>query len=286
MAKQALPLAVKKRHANLATMTATDAPVLQTVENGVVTLTLNRPQVRNALDLAMLEALEAALLDLHKNPQCRVVVIRGAGDTFMAGGDIKHFAGVLQSGQLPSQLFSLMLSRVNLIVQLMRTLPQPVMAVVQGACAGFGVSLALACDLVLASDNAKFTLAYDRLGLTPDGGSSWQLVHTLGLKRATELVLLGDIIDASTAQNWGMVNRVMPEAELNDTAAQIAARLMTGAAATQARAKNLLNFASELSLAAQLDAEAEHFAHLANSPNFAEGVAAFMAKRTPNFKEN
>lgn len=264
-------------------MTMQDSPLLVSQADGVTTLTLNRPEVRNALNPAMLEELEAAILHLYNDTQTRVVVLRGAGEGFMAGGDIRHFEGVVKSGT-PAPSFAIMLSRINQIVQMLRDLRQPVVAVVHGACAGFGVSLALAADLVLAADTAKFTLAYDRLGLTPDGGASAQLVYTLGPKRAAELVLLGDTIAANTAERWGMVNRVVPEAELDALVQKTVARLKAGAPQAQARAKNLLNYASELSLAAQLEAEAESFAHLTNSADFAEGVAAFLDKRAPGFK--
>lgn len=264
-------------------MTTSDAPLLQTAYNGVVTLTLNRPSVRNALNPAMLEELEASLLRISQNPSVRIVVLRGAGDGFMAGGDIKHFEAVVQEGN-PAPVFSQMLSRINLIVQLMRNMPQPIVAGIQGACAGFGISLALASDIVIAADTAKFTLAYDRLGLTPDGGASWQLVHTLGLKRASELVLLGNTIAANTAERWGMVNRVVPETELEAAIEQIITQLRAGAPQAQARAKNLLNFAADRALAPHLEAEAESFAHLTNTADFAEGVRAFLLKRPANFK--
>lgn len=268
-------------------MTAPDAPLLETAADGIVTLTLNRPAVRNALNLPMLEELEAALLRLRLDDSgtTRVVILRGAGEGFMAGGDIKHFEGVLREGN-PAHTFSRMLDRINFIVQLMRDLPQPMIAAVHGACAGFGVSLALSCDLVIAADTAKFTMAYDRLGLSPDGGASWHLVHTLGLKRAAELALLGDTIAANTAERWGMINRVVPEAELENAVSQTAQRLKVGAPQAQARVKHLLNFAGELRLSAQLDSEAENFAHLTTTSDFAEGVAAFLAKRPPGFKGN
>lgn len=266
-------------------MTATNAPLLHTTADGVATLTLNRPEVRNALNLAMLEELEAAVIRLYHENTVRVVVLAGAGDAFMAGGDIKQFQSSLNIPPV-SHGFSAMLSRINFIVQLLRELRQPVIAAVHGACAGFGVSLALACDLVIASDTSKFTLAYDRLGLTPDGGVTWQLAHTLGLKRAAGLVLLGETIDAATAERWGMVNRIVPEAELAGVVQQAALRLKANAPQAQAQAKRLMNFAAERMLSAQLEEEAESFAHLTNSDNFAEGVAAFLGKRAPNFKDN
>ncbi len=266
-------------------MNAPNTPLLETTVNGVVTLTLNRPEVRNALNIEMLEALEDALIRLYRATDVRLVVLKGAGDAFMAGGDIKQFERNLQE-QPVSHGFALMLARVNLIVQMMRDLRQPIIAAVHGACAGFGVSLALAADLIIAADSGKFTLAYDRLGLTPDGGASWHLAHTLGLKRASALVLLGDVIDAATAERWGLINAVVPEAELEATVEKAVMRLKAGSAAAQANGKRLLNYAGERMLSAQLEEEAESFAQLSNSDNFAEGVAAFLAKRAPNFKEN
>lgn len=263
-------------------MTAPASSLVVSQADGVTTLTLNRPELRNALDPALLEELEAAVIRLYTDEQTRVVVLRGAGEGFMAGGDIRHFDTVVKAGS-PAPEFAVMLSRINHIVQILREIRQPVVAAVHGACAGFGISLALAADLIIAADTAKFTLAYDRLGLSPDGGASWHLVRTLGLKRAAELVLLGDTIAANTAERWGLVNRVVPEVELDATVQKIVARLKAGAPEAQANARRLLNFAGDLALGTQLEAEAESFVHLTVGADFAEGIAAFLGKRPPGF---
>ncbi len=265
-------------------MTTPAAPLLVSTANGVATLTLNRPEVRNALNLDMLEALESAVTRLYHAANVRLIIMQGAGDAFMAGGDIKQFEGQLRSGT-PSHHFAGMIARVNNIVQLLRELRQPVIAAVHGACAGFGVSLALAADITIAADTAKFTMAYDRLGLTPDGGVTWQLMQSIGAKRAADFVLTGMPIDAATAERWGMISRVVPEADLQATVEKLGAHLLAGSAQAQAQAKNLVNFAAERTLAAQLEAEAESFAQLTNTDNFAEGVAAFLGKRAPDFKD-
>ncbi len=276
------PLAASYRLGMMTSMTTTP-PLLSSLDNGILTLTLNRPAVRNALDVALLEALEETLLDLMGNATVRVVILKGAGEAFMAGGDIKQLS-TIADGPNPAMVFSQLLDRVNRLAQLMRDVPQPLIACVQGACVGFGLSLMLACDLAIAADTAKFKLGYNHLGLSPDGGVSWQLLHTIGLKRTAELALLGDDIEASVAENWGLVNFVVPSAELDESALKMAQRIRNSAGEAMMRTKQLVKLAADLQFAPQLHAEAESFLQLVSNSDFAEGIKAFIEKREPKFK--
>ena len=258
-------------------------PLLSSLDNGILTLTLNRPEARNALNIELLDALEDTLLDLMSNTAVRVVILKGAGEAFMAGGDIKQLDTILSSSN-PAQIFSQMLDRVNRLAQLMRDVPQPIIACVHGACVGFGLSLMLSCDLAIAADTAKFKLGYNHLGLSPDGGVSWQLLHTIGLKRTAELALLGDDIEADVAENWGLVNFVVPAAELEASALKMATRIRSSASEAIMRTKQLIKLAADLQFAPQLHAEAESFLQLVGNSDFAEGIKAFIEKREPKFK--
>jgi 2-(1,2-epoxy-1,2-dihydrophenyl)acetyl-CoA isomerase len=266
-------------------MAEAEAPVLTSVAGGVATITLNRPAVLNALDKALTAALIEAL-GAVADPSVRVAVIRGAGDAFMAGGDIGFFHSKLNEfadRNAFRPVITEMIQGAQRIATMIRQLPKPVIASVHGGCAGFGFSLMLACDLVIAADNAKFTLAYVHLGTTPDGGASFHLPRIVGQKRAAEIVLLGDRFGPAEAEKWGIVNRVVPVAELEAATAKLAGRLAQGPALAYARTKALLNAADGNSLAQQLDAETESFASSALTDDFATGVAAFLAKKPPQF---
>jgi 2-(1,2-epoxy-1,2-dihydrophenyl)acetyl-CoA isomerase len=166
----------------------------------------------------------------------------------------------------------------------MRRLPVPIVAAVHGAVAGIGMSLMMACDLALAADDTRFTLAYCHLGTSPDGGSTFFLPRTLGMKRAMEVALLGERIDAKTALAWGLVNWVVPAAELGERTAALARRLASGPAEAYAGTKRLLSQSLGSSIETQLQAEAESFARCTGTEDFVEGVAAFIAKRPPKFQ--
>jgi 2-(1,2-epoxy-1,2-dihydrophenyl)acetyl-CoA isomerase len=267
-------------------MVTEDNPVLVSVADGVGTITLNRPQVLNALNNALAEALTNGLLALEADPAVRVVVIRGAGDHFMAGGDVGYFYRKL--AEFPDRetlrpIIVAMVEHAQRIALILRRMPKPVIASVGGACAGFGLSLVMACDLAIAADNAKFTLAYIHLGTTPDGASSFHLPRIVGQKRAAEIALLGDRFGGADAERWGLVNRVVPIAELEAATAQLAARLAKGPSLAYARTKALLNQADDNTLEEQIAAETEAFASSAVSADFAAGVSGFIEKKPPAF---
>lgn len=254
-------------------------------QGAIAMLTLNRPAVLNALDAAMIGDLTAAVQTVGSDGAIRAVVLRGAGDAFMAGGDIRMFHATLSTSE-PERRATIhaAVSRIEPLVAALRGMPKPVIAQVHGAAAGFGLSLVAACDLAVAAEDAVFTLAYCHVGTSPDGGSSFFLPRHVGVKRAFEIALLGDRFDAATAERFGLVNRVVPRANLEAETGKLAARLAAGPTQAYAETKRLLNGALESSLAEQLGREADAFADCAVTADFAEGVTAFVEKRKPGFQ--
>jgi len=258
--------------------------VLTDIDKGVATITLNRPDVLNALSPDMARDLHHALIGVMEDENVRCVVLRGAGGGFMAGGDIGYFHGVLpevRAGRVGE--LDPIFEHVHGIVQTLRDMPVPAVGVLHGAVAGFGVSLAMACDLSIAADDAVFTLAYCHIGASPDGGSTYMLPRVVGLKKAVELALLGDRFGAREALDWGLVNRVAPADGLDDAAAEWVERLAAGPRFAYGRTKELLYQALERSFEEQIKAEEQTFKHCAQGDEFAEGVTAFVEKRKPKF---
>jgi len=258
--------------------------VLLAREGGVATLTLNRPQALNALDRDLTLGLMESISSVETDERIRCVVLRG-GEHFMAGGDLKWFKS-LSADKSPSEnraQFEGFIQEAHAIILALRRMPKPVIASVRGAVAGFGMSLMMATDLALASDNAYFTLAYTLIGVSPDGGSTFALPRIVGQKKAMEIALLGERFDAASAERLGLVNRVIPSAALEVETSKLAARLAAGPTAVYARTKALLNGSLNASLEAQLQREAEAFAQSASEPDFREGLAAFIEKRKPRF---
>jgi 2-(1,2-epoxy-1,2-dihydrophenyl)acetyl-CoA isomerase len=256
-------------------------------DGAVATLTLNRPESLNVLNADMIEALVAQTTMLARDATVRCVVVRGAGKHFMAGGDIRMFAEQLGNPAAQREReFAAIIERVHATIEQLHRMPQPVVASVHGAVAGFGLSLMGACDLALAADTAYFTSAYRHIGLTPDGGSTWTLPRLVGVKKAMEIVLLGDRFDAQEALRLGLVNRVVPESTLGEATAALAQALAHGPALAIANGKRLVNQSLSQSLSVQLAAEAASFAACAARPDFTEGVRAFLDKRPPRFGQS
>jgi 2-(1,2-epoxy-1,2-dihydrophenyl)acetyl-CoA isomerase len=255
--------------------------VLLRVEEGVATLSFNRPQVMNAMDGDMMIQFRAAAELLHKDDAVRVVVLRGEGPAFIAGGDVGVFHRHL--AELP-ELIVRWGREMHFAIQALRRMPKPVLASVHGACAGAGFSILCAADLAIAADDARFSLAYANIGTSPDGGSSYFLPRLVGYKKAMELTLLPDLFDAATAQARGLVNWVVPRAELAQETARIAERLANGPTRAYAEAKRLLNDSPGRSMETQMEEELFAFARCARTHDFADGVASFVEKRRPQFK--
>lgn len=256
------------------------------VAEGVCTITLSRPRSLNAIDGDMATALEAVTAAAADDGGIRCVVIRGAGDHFMAGGDIAAFRSRLEEVTDPEErraYFEAFVHRVHPSVQAIRAMPKPVVAAVHGAVAGFGMSLMSACDLAVANENAFFTLAYSHIGVSPDGSSTYTLPRIVGLKRSFEMAYLGERFGAGEAKAMGLVNRVVPEDGFDDAVDALSQCLAAGPTRAYANAKALLNASTDRSLDDQLAAEAAAFADCAAGEDFAEGIAAFLDKRKPDF---
>lgn len=259
--------------------------ILVSRQGAVATVTINRADTRNVLDMDMAVALRAAMDQVAIDPAVRAVVLQGAGKHFMVGGDIRWFHGLLneEAGARRLQL-NRMIDEVHGAIARIRTMDKPVLASVRGAAAGFGLSLMAACDLAVADDTAFFTLAYSGLGTSPDGGSTYSLPRLVGPKVAMELALLNERIDAVRACELGLINRVAAPDALEHLTADLASRLAAGPTAAFARTKGLLNESLEHSLSDQLQAEERAFLASSMTADFAEGVRAFVEKRNPVFK--
>lgn len=254
--------------------------------DGVATLTMNRPEARNALSSEMRAGLDDAFHRFEHDDSVRCVVLRGAGEHFMAGGDVKGFGEILSDTD-PAEMRDLFLHRVHELHTLMfamRRLPKPIVASVRGAAAGAGVSFAACCDLIIASEDAFFTLAYSLIGTSPDGGSTYALPRAIGSKKAMEMALLGERIDAASMARFGLVNFVVPTEDLETETAALARRLADGPTRAYGHAKRLVYGSLENQMERQLQMEAEAFADCASSEDFREGVTAFVEKRKAVFR--
>jgi 2-(1,2-epoxy-1,2-dihydrophenyl)acetyl-CoA isomerase len=259
--------------------------VLTSTEGAIRTITMNRPKALNALNRELTLALREAVFAAEQDRAVRCVVIKG-GEHFMAGGDLKWFHENLAKypAEQVKPTFETFIHEVHAMIVALRRMPKPVLASVAGAAAGFGLSLVMACDLAIAADSSYYTLAYSAIGVSPDGGSTFSLPRLVGLKKAMEIALLADRFDAATAERLGIVNKVVPAAELDAQTAKLAARLAAGPTAVYGRTKALLQRSLDNPLEAQLQREAESFAQCATEPDFTEGIRAFVEKRKPTFR--
>ncbi|MCF8468557.1 MAG: enoyl-CoA hydratase [Sneathiella sp.] len=257
-------------------------------KNGAIaTVTLNRPEARNALSQDMREGLYQALADVETDDSIRCVVITGAGEHFQAGGDVKAFNEfVKMSPDERRQTFERRIHGLHPTIFLMERMKKPIIASVRGGAAGFGLSLMMACDMVIASEDAFITLAYIGIGTTPDGSGTYMLPRIVGLKKAMEIAMLGDRIGAAEARDLGLINFVVPTAELAAETAKLAKRLANGPTVALGLTKQLLNASLNNRMEAQLSMEAQNFAACAASNDWVEGVTAFKEKRRPEFKGN
>jgi 2-(1,2-epoxy-1,2-dihydrophenyl)acetyl-CoA isomerase len=259
--------------------------VLSEVEDGIGTITLNRPEALNALSPEMTDGLIDATGRFERDERVRCVVIRGAGEHFMAGGDIKGFHKSLtedRAGHVAR--LEMRVVKAHQTIYHLRRMAKPVLASVQGAAAGFGLSLILACDLAIAAEDSYFTLAYRHIGLSADGGATYFLPRLVGERRALEIALLGERFTAARAKEIGILNWVVPRAGLAQETASLARRLADGPTVALGRAKQLIRASLDNSWDEQSHREAEGLAAAAATEDHLEGVAAFVAKRKPVFK--
>ena len=257
--------------------------VLTRVDEGVATVTLNRPEVLNALDLPAGEALIEAVQSCRDDDRIRAVILTGAGRGFCAGGDVKAMWAGIRAGKEPGSFFGDLTAPLHRCIMDLRSMEKPVVAAINGATSGAGVSLAAACDLRLAAEGVTFKQAYTSLGLTPDGGWTALIPQLIGPAKAMELLLLDPVLDAREALAIGLVHEVLPDAEVLERAHAVAARLGHGPTRAFGGAKALVNAALFPELQSQLERERQRIILQGRSADFLEGIAAFVAKRAPNF---
>lgn len=255
-------------------------PVQVARADGIARVTLNRPDRLNALDVAMAECLVDALGEVERDTSVKVAVLTGAGRAFMAGGDLAVFHA---AGDRVPEAASQLIGLFHQVIRTIRRMKPPVIAGVHGAVAGGGLGLALACDLVIAADDATFVPAYTRIGTSPDGGTTWSVTQLLGPRRALEWLMLGDVMNAKTAAELGLVSRVVAPAALAGELDALARRIAAGPAYAQANVKRLVHHALTAPFDLQLEMEREAFVAAAGTPDFREGIGAFFARRPPRF---
>jgi 2-(1,2-epoxy-1,2-dihydrophenyl)acetyl-CoA isomerase len=257
-----------------------DELILAETRAGYRVLTLNRPDRLNSFSGAMHEALMAALDAAEADTNCRALLLTGAGRGFCAGQDLSD--GMVTPGQTPD-LSATIERRYNPLVRKLRSLPMPVICAVNGVAAGAGANIAFACDIVIAGRSAKFIQAFAKLGLVPDAGGTWFLPRLVGGARARALALLAEPVSADQAAEWGMIWKVLDDAELMTEAHRLGAHFATQPTAGLALIKRALDASETNDLDAQLDLERDLQGEAGRTPDYLEGVAAFLEKRAPRF---
>ena len=258
--------------------------LLETIDRGIATLTMNRPEARNALSPSMMAGLEEAIPRLACDPEVRVVVLTGTGGAFCAGGDVKGFAGANASGQRPSFEDRVKGLRSSTeLVQHLHEMPKPTIAVISGPAAGGGLSFALACDIRIAVETAKFTTAFSKIAVSGDYGGSYFLTQLVGTAKARELYFSADVIVAPEALQLGMVNQVYAEREFEEKTKAYIERLAALPPIAIEYMKKNLNKALHGSLADVLDLEADHMTRTFDTEDHLNAAKAFVEKRSPEF---
>lgn len=255
------------------------------IDEGVATVELNRPQTLNAWNAQFGADLMAALERCREDEEIRAVLITGAGRGFSSGADLRELGGgAATPEERPDAVYKQLTEIYHPIMVGIRELPKPVVAAVNGPAVGIGCSLALCCDLIVAAESSYFLLAFVNIGLVPDGGSSLWLPTRIGLARATELCMLGERLPAPKALEWGLINRVVPDASLREEAGGLAAKLAAGPTLSYAGTKRQLNNWLYTRMDEQLDLEAQIQREMAGSEDSLEGAIAFVEKRQAAFR--
>ncbi|HQD82742.1 MAG TPA: enoyl-CoA hydratase-related protein [Quisquiliibacterium sp.] len=257
-----------------------DSPVLYSVDGAVARITLNRPDVLNALNAALMTELRSAVELANDDPEVRAVLLTGAGRGFSAGADL----GASKAGDAKRDSGFTLRTYYHPVVLAMRNMPKPIVSAVNGVAAGAGMSLALCGDIILAARSASFLQAFSKIGLVPDAGSTWFLPRYVGDVRARALAILADKIPAEDAQRMGLVWQVFDDEQLMPEAEKLAARLASMPTRAYALIKQALNASGGNGLADQLELEAQLQVEAGRTEDFREGVAAFLEKRAPQFK--
>jgi enoyl-CoA hydratase len=251
-----------------------------TLADGVLSVTIDRPKSLNSLNLAILAGIADAMEQAATDPRVKVVRLGGAGRGFSSGAGMS--ADDVAAGGLPTEI----ILAANRAIRAIVALPRPVVAVIQGPAAGVGVSLAMACDLVLASDNAFFMLAFTKIGLMPDGGASALIAAAIGRIGAMRMALLAERLPAAEALACGLVSAVYPAEDFEAEVDKVVSGLLSGPAVAFAKTKDAINAATLTELEATLQRELEGQSVLLKSPDFKEGARAFQQRRTPNFTDS
>ncbi|WP_207430270.1 enoyl-CoA hydratase-related protein [Sabulibacter ruber] len=248
------------------------------LENGVATITLNRPSVYNSFNREMALALQDCLRECQQNDEVRAVLLTGAGKAFCAGQDLAE-----ASGPESLEISQIVVQHYNPIVLLIRELQKPVVAAVNGVAAGAGANLALACDIVVAKESASFIQAFSKIGLIPDSAGTFFLPRLIGLQRATALMMTGEKVSAPEAATMGMIYKALSDESFDAEVTQLVQKLAQMPTKGFAYTKALLNQTFQNSLEEQLEQEAVYQQKAGQTADFKEGVEAFIQKRTPNF---
>lgn len=254
--------------------------LLFSINNHIATIQFNRPSAMNSFNRIMAEELEIITEQVRLDDTIRAVSLSGAGPLFMAGGDIRFFHETVDT--MPAGVMKIVRTLNASIINLMH-MPKPVLASVHGSVAGVGMSLMMACDLVIAAKNTQFTLAYSGIGISPDGGASYNLPRLVGSKKAMEWILLSDIFDAQTAHTHGLINWVVDEDKLEVEAGNLLKRLVNGPTASYGQAKLLVNQTWQHSLETQLECEGKAFEMCSATDDFKAGVTGFLNKSRAQF---
>ncbi|WP_026909803.1 enoyl-CoA hydratase/isomerase family protein [Patulibacter minatonensis] len=265
----------------MTTTTPSGSTVLLDVSAGIATITLNRPETGNLFDHAMTEAFREAAATVAADPAVRVVVLRGSGKAFCSGGDVEYFG----AADDPAAALDGMATNLHAGLLLLTESAAPVVAVVRGAAFGAGLSLAAFADVVIAGSSAKFLGGYPGVGLTPDGGMTWNLTRKVGLTRATSLLFAGGMWRAGDALAAGLVSEVVEDDELEAAATARIEALAAGPTGAFAAIRRLLDEGTRRSFADHLDVEKAQIVAQATSPEGREGIEAFAARRTPRYAE-
>lgn len=262
-------------------MSDTETPVLLKIDGAIARIVFNRPKVLNALSVAAAEAFYDACQRIATDKTNRVVIIAGEGRAFMAGGDVSAFGGPVEEGRVRIRTI---MDPLHDGLELLSRLAQPVIASLHGPVAGAGASIAFATDLAIAADNVVFNLAYSKLGTSPDGSATFSLPRLVGLRKAMEIALMSDNIDVQEALRLGLVNKVVPAADLVAETDKLARRLADGPTFAFGQTKALLRGSLDRSMHDQMAAEGDAFRACMGTDDFAEGVGAFLGKRAATFK--
>ncbi len=254
--------------------------LLFAIEDGVARLTLNRPNAANAIDMTMGRELMDAATRCDSDPNVRAVLISANGKMFSGGGDLAAFA---RYGDEIGRSLKELTGYLHVAVSRFMRMRAPVVVAVNGVTAGGGMGLALAGDFVIAAESARFTMAYTRAGLVPDGGATHVLPRLIGLRRTQELIFTNRVLSAREAEAWGLVSRVVPDADLTVEAEKVVKMLVEGPTAAYGAVKRLLVATQTTSLEAQLELESREIADASRTEDGKEGIAAFLAKRAPQF---